>query len=63
MQPEALAADPYAVNQGWFQQCPLEEMRVVGIDPGCRDFVTGVLRGDSKEDPQEIRYIPPPPLC
>jgi len=48
-------ADPYAVDQDWFQQCPLEDMRVVGIDPGCIDFVTGVINGDSKDDQREVR--------
>jgi len=56
LKPRVPDVDPYAVNQDWFQQCPLEDMRVVGIDPGCIDFVTGVLRGDSKGNPQEIRF-------
>lgn len=60
LQTVAPAQDPYAVQQYWFQDCPLEEMRVVGIDPGCRDFVTGVIRGDSKEDPHEIRCVSTP---
>jgi hypothetical protein len=47
--------DPYAVNQDWFQRCPLEDMRVVGIDPGCIDFVTGVVRRDFKQDHREVR--------
>jgi hypothetical protein len=49
LQPNVPDADPRAVNQDWFQECPLENMRVAGIDPGAIDFVTGVVSGDSKE--------------
>ena len=55
LQPHVPDVDPYAVNKDWFQQCHLEDMRVVGIDPGCIDFVTGVVKGDSKDDHREIR--------
>ena len=41
----------------WFDSCPLLEMRVVAIDPGSRDFVTGMVKGDTKEKPQIFRAL------
>lgn len=32
-------------------------MRKVGVDPGSRDFITAVVEGDSKSNPQVIRYL------
>ena len=53
--PKVPAADPYAVKPEWFQECSLENMRVVGIDPGCRDFIRGVVKGDHKAKKKKER--------
>ena len=55
LQDKGTELDPYDVDGAWFESCPLEEMRVVGIDPGLRDFVTGAVRGDCKESPDTFR--------
>ena len=47
--------DETLVDPRWLEMCRLEEMRVVGIDPGIRDMVTGAVSGDTKEDPQVFR--------
>ena len=37
------------------KDCPLDSMRCVGIDPGLRDFLVGVVEGDNREEPDLIR--------
>lgn len=34
------------LDPDWLNEGSLDGLRVVGIDPGLRDFVTGAVRGD-----------------
>lgn len=43
------------LDPSWLKDGSLDGMRVVGIDPGLRDFVTGAVRGDSEENRQTFR--------
>lgn len=49
------APDDYLLQQEWFQQCALPDMRVVGIDPGVIDFVTGAVAGDVRHAKNTFR--------
>ncbi len=43
------------VDPRWFTNHPRDEMRVVADDPGVRSLVTGVVEGDSKQQPKVFR--------
>ncbi len=49
--------DPYAAQPEWFEICRLDQMETIAIDPGDKDLVTGVRRGDSKEEPDTFRQV------
>ena len=50
------ARDPYKLPLGLPEAT--DAVRMVGIDPGSRTLVTGVVRGDFREEPRTFRYSP-----
>lgn len=54
-QPKGPEPDPFMAPPAWFLDYPLADMRVVGIDPGLRDFITAAVRGDSRHAPSVFR--------
>lgn len=49
--------NPYEIHQDWFDECSLEIMAVKAIDPGIRDMISGVGKGDSREQPNTFRQV------